>query len=121
MTQINKDPREVIIKPIVMAAIVLHALALAKRFADVNLAFRIDEKRHRVGERWFGGDELPGKTGRDLKTGQSALGLRAIGNVAADALDFGALAVAHGDFPPGNPACAGAGCNLLIVDPRAIG
>ena len=45
----------------------------------------------------------------------------AVGHVAANALDFTAAIVAHGDFAPGDPARAGGSGDLLVVHPRAVG
>ena len=46
----------------------------------------------------------------------------AVGDIAADALDFGLAAfAAHKAFAPGDPAGAGSGRDLLIVHAPAVG
>ena len=57
------------------------------------------------------------------RIGERALGLHAVGDVAADALHLGAglAADAHHHLAPGDPARAGVGGDLLVVDARAVG
>ena len=53
---------------------------------------------------------------------QRVLGLGAVGDVAADALNFGAAVLApHHHVAPSEPARAVAGRDLLVVHPRAVG
>ena len=52
---------------------------------------------------------------------QRALGLDAVGDVAADALHLGAGFAAHRDFAPGDPARAIAAGDFLVVHARAVG
>ena len=52
--------------------------------------------------------------------GERALGLDAVGDIAADALHFGAGIAAHRDLAPGDPAAAGAGGDFLVVDAGAV-
>ena len=57
------------------------------------------------------------------RIGERAFGLHAVGDVAADALQLGAglAARAHHYFAPGDPARAGLGGDLLVVDAGAVG
>ena len=55
------------------------------------------------------------------RIGQRALGIDAVGDVAADALHLARRIGAHGDFPPGDPARAAGRGDFLVVDPRAVG
>ena len=56
------------------------------------------------------------------RLGQRTLGLDAVGDVAADALDFGVLGLLgpDHDVAPGEPARAVGGHDLLVVQPRAV-
>ena len=64
-----------------------------------------------------------GRIGLVAGLGERALALGAIGDVAADALQFGRSAgvVAHQSFAPGDPARAERACDLLVVDAGAAG
>jgi len=54
------------------------------------------------------------------RVGERMLGDHAIGHIAADALHLAAGVGAHGDFTPGDPACAIGRGDLLVVDARAV-
>ena len=51
---------------------------------------------------------------------QRALGVGAVGDVAADALHFAAGVAAHGHLAPGDPARARGGRDFLVVNARAV-
>ena len=53
--------------------------------------------------------------------GERALGMGAVGDVAADALNLEALAAAHRDLAPGDPAQALRGLEPLVVHAGAVG
>jgi hypothetical protein len=55
------------------------------------------------------------------RAGERALGLRTIGDVAADALHFGTLTGADRHLAPSDPALAFGSRNFLVVAARAIG
>ena len=62
-----------------------------------------------------------GRFGQIARRGKGAFGLDPVGDIAADALHFGAGFGAHGNFAPGGPAGIVANCDFLIVRARAVG
>ncbi len=64
-----------------------------------------------------------GGIGLVARLGERAFGLGAVGDVAADALQFGRLAGvgANQALAPGDPARPERGRDLLVVDPGAVG
>ena len=55
------------------------------------------------------------------RRGKGAFRLDPVGDIAADALHFGAGLGAYGDFAPGDPASIVAHRDFLVVRARAIG
>ena len=64
-----------------------------------------------------------GRVGLVACLAERAFGLGAVGDVAADALQFGRLAGigTHQAFAPCDPSRSERGCDFLVVDPRAVG
>ncbi len=88
------------------------------RHAEDAVERRADLVRHHRQEVGFG---AVGRLGLVARLFQRALGVGAVGDVAADALHFAADIAAHGDLVPGDPARALRGRDLLVVDARAVG
>ena len=61
-----------------------------------------------------------GVFGLVARLAQHVLGMHPIGDVAADALDFGLAADAQHDIAPGDPARAGGAVDFLVVHARAV-
>ena len=61
-----------------------------------------------------------GVFGLVARLAQHVLGMHPVGDVAADALDFGLAADAQHDIAPGDPARAGGAVDFLVVHARAV-